>query len=309
LDCLPLRIREIGPSARRFSYQYVEDSLFWRDHRRKWRELGAWGPTLSGVRRWTASHCVFAKLGPRLGDITTTPRRFRLLTRSPRRVMCVRYVGTKTERDVAVDCLALRIREIGPSTRPISCQRVEDSLFWRARRRKWRVFWRIGTQAERDAALDCLALRIREIGPSTRRYHDDASKLPYFDTLALESDVRLVRGDPSRAGCGGGLPRVVYSRKCALDAAIFAPARRILPVLERSPSKTVRSWRVGTQAERGAAVDCLALRIREIGPSTRQYHDDASKFPSFDTLALESDVRLIRGDRELISSSCCIRSP
>ena len=48
------------------------------------------------------------------------------------------------------------------------------------------------TGAERDTALDCLALRIREIGPSARRDHGDASKIPSFDTLTLESGVHLV---------------------------------------------------------------------------------------------------------------------
>ena len=41
--------------------------------------------------------------------------------------------------------------------------------------------------------MDCLTLRIRVIGPSTRRYHNDASKIPSFDTLTLKSDVHLVR--------------------------------------------------------------------------------------------------------------------
>jgi hypothetical protein len=73
--------------------------------------------------------------------------------------------------------------------------------------------------------------------------------------------------------------------------------RRIFPVLARSQSKVARIRRVGTQAERDATADCLALRIREIGPSTRRYHDGASKNPYFDTLALESVVRLVREDR------------
>ena len=53
-------------------------------------------------------------------------------------------------------------------------------------------------------------------------------------------------------------------------------------------------WCMETRAERGAAVDCLALRIREVGPSTQRYRDDDSKIPSFDTLAIEIDVRLVR---------------
>ena len=47
--------------------------------------------------------------------------------------------------------------------------------------------------------------------------------IPPFDTLAMESDVRMVLGDMSRAGCGCGLPRIAHLQKCALDAAILVP--------------------------------------------------------------------------------------
>jgi len=68
--------------------------------------------------------------------------------------------------------------------------------------------------------MDSFTLRIRVIGPSTRRYHNDASKIPSFDTFTLESDVLLVRE---------------------------------------------------TGAERDTALGCLALLIREIGPSARLF--------------------------------------
>jgi len=68
--------------------------------------------------------------------------------------------------------------------------------------------------------LDCLALRIREIGLLTRRFHDDALITSCFDTFAVESDVCLARENPSRAGSGVGLPRIAYSRNWALDSAI-----------------------------------------------------------------------------------------
>ena len=69
--------------------------------------------------------------------------------------------------------------------------------------------WCVEIGAERVA--DCLALRIRGIGPSTRRYHDDASNILFFGALIVESDVRLVRGNRDGAGRGGGLPRIAYS--------------------------------------------------------------------------------------------------
>jgi hypothetical protein len=134
-----LCIREIGSSTRRFSYKRVDHSLFLRDHRRKRSVLGAWKPELSRMRRWTASHCTFAKLGPRLGDITTTPRRFPLLPRSPRIVTCDWCVETGAERDAALVCLALRtfrdLHNIVCWTRnwtldsAISRRRFEDSPF------------------------------------------------------------------------------------------------------------------------------------------------------------------------------------
>jgi hypothetical protein len=56
----------------------------------------------------------------------------------------------------------------------------------------------------------------------------------------------LARGNPSRAGCGGGLSRIAYLRNWALDSAI-----------------------------------------------SRRHTEDSS----FDTLALESDVCLVRGPK------------
>ena len=76
------------------------------------------------------------------------------------------------------------------------------------------------TQAERDTAVGYLAVSIRQIGPSTRRFHAAASKIPSFDTLTVYIGMRLVRGDPRQAGCGGGLPRSEYSPNWAVDSAI-----------------------------------------------------------------------------------------
>ena len=62
------------------------------------------------------------------------------------------------------------------------------------------------------AAVWHLALRIRKIGLSNRRAHAGASKIPAFDTLTVENDMRLMLEDVSRAGCDGGLPRTAHSQ-------------------------------------------------------------------------------------------------
>ena len=54
---------------------------------------------------------------------------------------------------------------------------------------------RVETQAEWDAAVGWLALRFPPNGPSKTRCHDDTTKIPCFDTIAVEIDMCLVRGD------------------------------------------------------------------------------------------------------------------
>ena len=51
----------------------------------------------------------------------------------------------------------------------------------------------------------------------------NASKIPAFDTLTVESGMCLVLEDLNRAGCGGGLPRIAYSRNWALESVISPP--------------------------------------------------------------------------------------
>jgi hypothetical protein len=183
------------------------------------------------------------------------------LAHSPSKAARTWRVGTHAERGPAVDGLPLHIRVIGPSTwryhNDASKMPSFDTLALKSDVHLVRE-----TGAERDTALDCLALRIREnVGPSTRRYHDDASKIPPFYTLAMKSYVRLARGDPSRVGCGGGLPRIAYSRNWALDTAISVPTRRTFPVLERSPSKAAHRWRLGRLCRSGAATAPTRLRL------------------------------------------------
>ena len=44
--------------------RHLEYSLFLHDHRRYWYVFGAWRPKLSGMRRRTALHCAFRRIGP-----------------------------------------------------------------------------------------------------------------------------------------------------------------------------------------------------------------------------------------------------
>ena len=117
------------------------------------------------------------------------------------------------------DCLALRIRETGTSTRRYHDGASKTPSFdtFTVKSDVHMCIWCVETGAERDAALDRLALRIREVGPSTRRYHDDASKIPSFGVLAVESGAYLAREDLSLEGCGVGLPRIAYLRSWALE--------------------------------------------------------------------------------------------
>jgi hypothetical protein len=107
--------------------------------------------------------------------------------------------------------------------------------------------------------------------PATLTSHEPIHHAPCFGALTVESGAYWRVETQARAGCGSGLPRIAYSRKCALDATILVPKRRISPVVARSPSKATRTWRVGTQAERDAAADCLALRFRAEAPSAWRF--------------------------------------
>ena len=122
--------------------------------------------------------------------------------------------------------------------------------------------WRMETQAKRDTAAVCLALRIRENAPSTWRF----STRRIFPVLTRSPWIVMYIWCV-RLGLSGAWRRT--ASHCVF--AIFVPARRVLPGLARSPSIAARTWRVGTQVERDVAVDCLALRIRQIGPSTQRF--------------------------------------
>ena len=137
--------------------------------------------------------------------------------------------------------------------------------------------WCLETRTERDAVPDCLELRIRKMG-----LRIGASLVRPPQSEVLLDVVRLVCGNRSRAGCGVGLPRIAYSRNWALDSAISRRRFEDSPIImTRSPWRVMCDWRVGTQAERDAAADCLELRIREIGPSTRRFPCQSAKYSLF----------------------------
>ena len=91
---------------------------------------------------------------------------------------------------------------------PRSLQDTKNRLLRKDRIRQFRGCSK--TLATSDPAVDCLVLRIRKMGPSNRRAHAGASKIPARDTLIVESGMFLVIGNLSRAGCGGGLPRIAH---------------------------------------------------------------------------------------------------
>ena len=113
-------------------------------------------------------------------------------------------------------------------------------------------------------------MRIRKIGPANRRAQADASKFPAFDSLTVESDMCFLLGDVSRAECGGGLPLIAFSRKCALESANASRQATGSRFKVLSPGSLTHAWCLGTQSDCDVAVDCLALRIRKIGSSNQR---------------------------------------
>ena len=119
--------------------------------------------------------------------------RFRVLTRSPRRVVWICFAATKAGRWTASHCAFAKMR-----------RRIVD-------------------------------------------LHAVASNIPYLDTLTVEREVRLVLGDLSRTGCGGGRPSIAYSQKMALEFAnVAGPKFTLLSTITGQPDPCVRSFgRIG----------------------------------------------------------------
>jgi len=147
---------------------------------------------------------------------------------SPARIWCLE---TRAERDAVLGCLALRIIEIGPSMRQFPCLTLEGPYF--------------GALTVDNHA--CFVLRdVIRAGCSA-----GLPRIAYYRNWALDSAISRRRLEDSlfwyaRHGerCAAGVWRPGLSGtwrltashcvfvKCALDAAIFVPARRMFPFLE-----------------------------------------------------------------------------
>jgi hypothetical protein len=248
----------------------------WRARRRNRRLLCVWGPKPSGTRRRTASHRVFLKMRPRSGVFRT----------SASTIPCFGALAVESgtyfarggpSRAGLGGCIALRIRENAPSKRRFSHQRVDYSLFRRARRRKRRVLGARGPKpsgTRRGPASHCVFVKMRPRRGDFRRVErGDFRRVEYslfFGALTVESGAYSARGDSNRTGVAADCLELRIRENA--PSTWRSSTLRMFPVLARSPSKAARSWRVGTQAERGTAADRLALRIREnAAPSTRRF--------------------------------------
>ena len=78
--------------------------------------------------------------------------------------------------------------------------------------------WYVEARVERDAVVSHYVFA--KLGPRLGDFRASPWKIPYFGTLAVETGAYLVLRDVSRAGRGGGVPRIAHSRECPLDAAI-----------------------------------------------------------------------------------------
>jgi hypothetical protein len=137
----------------------------------------------------------------------------------------------------------LRIRENAPSTWRFSRQRVESSLFWRARRRERRVLDAWGLKRarhggglpriaySRKCALDVAIFDVAIF---------DASNITCFGALTVESSTYLARGNSSRAGHGGRLPRIAHSTH---QPRTLAPNKR--------PPRKARNWPMKAGVQEG----------------------------------------------------------
>ena len=79
----------------------------------------------------------------------------------------------------------------------------------------------MATQAEQDAVVDCLAVSISPywaLKPTIFTPGPFELRLVAMNTVTAY--VYLMFGIASRAGCGGGLPRIEYFAKWDLDSAI-----------------------------------------------------------------------------------------
>ena len=178
------------------------------------------------MRPLTASHCVFAKWGHRLGNFTLAPRRFPRLAFSQWRVMCSWCVKTKAERGAAVGRLAFCISPNGPSNRrrhrgASEIRNIDTPTVAAYMRSMFENTGRVGCGGGR------LAKRILPNGPSKGRRRDWASEIRYIGMSTVAAYADLVRGKLSLAGCGVRQPRNAHSQNWTLESASAPPGSRI----------------------------------------------------------------------------------
>jgi len=136
------------------------------------------------------------------------------------------------------------------------------------------------TRSEWCAASYCLAQRIRKLGPpigedilvleSTsvcRRAKDSA-----LGATTGQCDPYYVREEPSRAGCGSGVPHIVHSQKGTLEKASAPPEPPGCCSCVCPPWSYKRTSCLITRVASNATAECLALCIRIKGPSKRRVH-------------------------------------
>jgi hypothetical protein len=150
------------------------------------------------------------------------------------------------------------------------------------------ILYKLG---ELDGETERIVASLNHFSPKrTRRC--STSKIPRLRTPRVESDMCFWAGTRVLSGMRGW---ITHSRREALESAIFTPPPRKYPALTHSPSRLAYFWCVATQAEWDAAVGSLALRFSPNGPSKTRCHDDTTKTPCFDTLAVESGACLMLG--------------
>ena len=157
----------------------------------------AWLREIKIMRRRTASHCVFRRIGPSktLCDESSSKIPFFYTLTVDIDVCLVRgdpsWVGCFGGLPRIV-----YFAELGPRKYDVKTTPQRSPVLTRSPSRLICV-WCVETEAEWDAAVGWLALRFSPNGPSKTRSHDDSSKIPCFYTIDVEIDICLVRGDPS----------------------------------------------------------------------------------------------------------------
>ena len=131
-------------------------------------------------------------------------------------------------------------------------------------------------------------------------------KIPFFGTLAVVFGAYSLLRGVSRGGCSGGLPRITYLRKCALDAVIHASLLKSLTFHSNRRERYV--YLVLRDVIRARCSDgllCIA-HLRNVH-STRRFSCLALEEPYFGTLTVEPGAYLVLGDTS--RAGCSVGMP